>query len=243
MFNSLRGIITGKRLDSLYIATAGIEWEISVPLLDMEQLPPVGEETRVLVWLYHREDQMRLFGFATEERRNAFLELIKVEGIGPRQAVKILSGIGQEDLEAALENEDIARLEAVPGLGKKTAQKMILALKGKLAHPAPAAGSGSAHEELVNALADMGYDRKAAAEAVEQAARAVLAAGPAGKAGAAATSRTTVPGVPTHTGAAALSGAAASLEPAAALSGSAALSQAELEKRIFKQAIVILSSQ
>jgi len=201
MFNSLRGIITEKRQDSLCIATSGIEWDVSVPLLDMDELPPVGEEARVLVWLYHREDQMRLFGFAREERRNAFLELIKVEGIGPRQAVKILSGIGQEELETALENEDIARLEAVPGLGKKTAQKLILALKGRLAHPEPLAGSGSAHEELVNALADMGYDRKAAAEAVERAAKGI------------------------------------SGEAAAGLSG------AEREQRIFKQAIVILSSQ
>uniref|UniRef100_A0A7C3IL14 Holliday junction branch migration complex subunit RuvA n=1 Tax=Gracilinema caldarium TaxID=215591 RepID=A0A7C3IL14_9SPIR len=201
MFNSLRGIITEKRQDSLCIATGGIEWEVSVPLLDMEELPPLGEEARVLVWLYHREDQMRLFGFAREERRNTFLELIKVEGIGPRQAVKILSGIGQEELESALENEDIARLEAVPGLGKKTAQKMILALKGKLAHPVSAAGTGSVHEELVNALADMGYDRRTAAEAVESAAKTVSAEAPAG------------------------------------------LSAAEREKRIFKQAIVILSSQ
>jgi Holliday junction DNA helicase RuvA len=201
MFNSLRGIITEKRQDSLCIATGGIEWEVSVPLLDMEELPPVGEEARVLLWLYHREDQMRLFGFAREERRNAFLELIKVEGIGPRQAVKILSGIGQEELESALENEDIARLEAVPGLGKKTAQKMILALKGKLAQRAPAAGAGSVHEELVNALADMGYDRRTAAEAVESAAKTVISEAPAG------------------------------------------LSAAEREKRIFKQAIVLLSSQ
>ncbi|WP_304241167.1 Holliday junction branch migration protein RuvA [Gracilinema caldarium] len=201
MFNSLRGIITEKRQDVLCLATGGIEWELAVPLLDMEELPPAGQEARLFVWLYHREDQMRLFGFASEERRNAFLELIKVEGIGPRQAVKILSGIGQDELEAALENEDIARLEAVPGLGKKTAQKMILALKGKLAHPGPAAGTGSVHEELVNALADMGYDRRIAAEAVENAARAVSA------------------------------------------EASAGLSQTEREKRIFKQAIVMLSSQ
>lgn len=201
MFNSLRGIITEKRQDVLCLATGGIEWELAVPLLDMEELPPAGQEARLFVWLYHREDQMRLFGFASEERRNAFLELIKVEGIGPRQAVKILSGIGQDELEAALENEDIARLEAVPGLGKKTAQKMILALKGKLVRPGPAAGTGSVHEELVNALADMGYDRRIAAEAVENAARAVGA------------------------------------------EASAGLSQAEREKRIFKQAIVMLSSQ
>ncbi|AEJ19487.1 Holliday junction branch migration protein RuvA [Gracilinema caldarium] len=232
MFNSLRGMITEKRLDSLCIATGGIEWEVSVPLLDMEQLPPVGEEGRVLVWLYHREDQMRLFGFVTEERRNTFLELIKVEGIGPRQAVKILSGISQDDLETALENEDIARLEAVPGLGKKTAQKMILALKGKLAHPVSAAVAGSAYEELVNALADMGYDRKTAAEAVERAARLVNAE---------AVDRAALHGASAASAARAVSTEA--LAGLSAASGTATLSQAEREKRIFKQAIVILSSQ
>ncbi|MCA1950774.1 MAG: Holliday junction branch migration protein RuvA, partial [Treponema sp.] len=196
---------------------------IAVPLLDMERLPPVGEEARLFVWLYHREDQMRLFGFMNPERRSTFLELMKVDGIGPRQAIKILSGIGQEELEAALENEDIARLEAVPGLGKKTAQKMILALKGKLARPELAAGTPLVHEELVNALADMGYDRKAAAEAVAAAAAQISAEEAAVVGGAA--------------GAAGIAGAAGRVNPALSLSA------AEREKRIFKQAIVILSSQ
>lgn len=184
MFNSLRGVITEKRSDILHMATGGIEWDITVPLLDMKLLPAPGEEGHVFLWLYHREDQMRLFGFATEERRDTFLELIKVEGIGPRQATKILSGIGQDELEQALETEDIARLELVPGLGKKTAQKMILALKGKLAQPLAMTAAASAHDELVNALADMGYDKRTAAEAVETAASKVKVEAPAGLSGA-----------------------------------------------------------
>jgi Holliday junction DNA helicase RuvA len=108
---------------------------------------------------------MRLFGFFDENRRSTFLELMKVEGIGPRQALKIMGGIGQEELERALETEDLARLEAVPGLGKKTAQKMILALKGKIVRDTLTVPS-SAHGDLVEALVDMGYDRKAATEAL-----------------------------------------------------------------------------
>jgi Holliday junction DNA helicase RuvA len=104
------------------------------------------------------------------------LELLKVEGIGPRAAVKILGGIGQEDLERALEAGDLARLEAVPGLGKKTAQKMILALKGKIAQTPPASAPASPYGELVEALAEMGYDRRAAAEALSKA-EAALPAG------------------------------------------------------------------
>ncbi|GHV92617.1 Holliday junction ATP-dependent DNA helicase RuvA [Spirochaetia bacterium] len=170
MFNSIRGIISEKSGETLCIFTGGLEWEISMPATDLARLPAAGEDGRVFTWLYHREDLMKLYGFADEKRRNTFLELLKVEGIGPKGAVKILGGIGQEDLERALETEDLGRLEAVPGLGKKTAQKMILALKGKLtwapaAHPQAAAPYG----ELVEALAGMGYDRRAAADALAKA--------------------------------------------------------------------------
>lgn len=167
MFNSIRGTITEKAADGVYILSGGIEWDIAVPATDAGRLPPPGEEGRVFVWLYHREDQMKLYGFAGEERRATFLELLKVEGIGPKGALKIMGGIGQEDLERALETEDLARLEAVPGLGKKTAQKMILALKGKLA--AAKAVPASPYGDLAEALAGMGYDRRSAAEALARA--------------------------------------------------------------------------
>jgi Holliday junction DNA helicase RuvA len=169
MFNSIRGIITGKSSDSVYILTGGIEWDISVPAKDIEKLPPPGAEGRVYTWLYHKEDQMKLYGFADEAGRNTFLELIKVDGIGPRGGIKIMGGIGREDLEQALEAEDLARLERVPGLGKKTAQKMILSLKGKLASP-PQPGTAGPYGDLVKALEEMGYDRRAAAAALEKAA-------------------------------------------------------------------------
>ena len=167
MFNSIRGTITEKTGDSVFIFTHGIEWDISMPVIDISRLPAIGEECRIFTWLYHREDQMKLFGFSAEERRNTFLELLKVEGIGPKGAIKILCGIDQGDLEKALENEDLARLEAVPGLGKKTAQKMILALKGKLA--IAKAIPETPYNELVEALAGMGYDRRAAVEAISKA--------------------------------------------------------------------------
>ncbi|MDR2103544.1 MAG: Holliday junction branch migration protein RuvA [Treponema sp.] len=162
MFNSIRGTITEKLIDSVYILTGGVEWDIAAPATDISRLPPVGREGVVYTWLYHREDQMRLFGFADETRRATFWELLKVEGIGPRGALKIMGGIGQEDLERALETEDLARLEAVPGLGKKTAQKMLLALKGRIVHTAPE--RASPYGELIEALAEMGYDKRAAAE-------------------------------------------------------------------------------
>ena len=167
MFNSIQGTITYKSTDSVFIVFGGLEWDIAVPATDVSLLPRVGEEGRIFTWLYHREDQMKLYGFCAEGRRNTFLELLKVEGIGPKGALKIMGGIGQEELEKALETEDLARLEAVPGLGKKTAQKMILALKGKLATAKTAVGTP--YGELLEALADMGYDKRAAAEALAKA--------------------------------------------------------------------------
>ncbi|MDR2922607.1 MAG: Holliday junction branch migration protein RuvA [Treponema sp.] len=166
MFNSIQGVFNGKSADAAYILTGGIEWEIAMPLSDIESLPRAGGDCRVFTWLYHREDTMKLYGFSDETRRNTFLELLKVEGIGPKGALKIMGGIRQEDLEQALENEDLARLEAVPGLGKKTAQKMLLALKGKLVRAPAVSRSVSQYGDLVNALADMGYDRRAAADAI-----------------------------------------------------------------------------
>jgi len=173
MFNSIRGIVSAKTGDALFVFSGDIEWDIAMPVNDIQEFALNGE-CRVFTWLYHREDQMRLYGFASARRRAAFLELLKVEGIGPKGAIKILSGISQEDLEKALENGDIARLEAVPGLGKKTAQKMVLALKGKLVRTQDISVSSSPYGDLVEALAAMGYDRRSASDAL---ARAELSVG------------------------------------------------------------------
>jgi len=166
MFNSIRGIVGEKGSETVFLLTSGLEWEIAMPATDIDQLPAAGGECRVFTWLYHREDQMRLFGFSGRARRDTFLELLKVEGIGPKNALKIMGGIGQEELERALETGDLARLEAVPGLGKKTAQKMLLALKGKLVHAGAEAPASSPYGDLIEALAAMGYDKRAAADAL-----------------------------------------------------------------------------
>lgn len=140
-----------------------------MPLTDIDALANNTGEARVFTWIHHTDKDMRLFGFADAARRATFLELQKVEGIGPRAALKIMSGISQTELEKALEEGNVARLEQVPGLGKKTAQKMVLALKGKLVHGGGDKSAPSPYGELVNALVDMGYDKKAALAALEQA--------------------------------------------------------------------------
>jgi len=177
MFNSIRGIVSEKGAEAVFILSGDIEWEIAMPVNDIQTLS-LNCECRVFTWLYHRDDQMKLFGFCNETRRNTFLELIKVEGIGPKGAIKIMGGISQDDLEHALENGDLARLEAVPGLGKKTAQKMLLSLKGKLVQM-QSIDLVSPYNELVEALVGMGYDRRLAAQALARAEKSVASDLPA----------------------------------------------------------------
>ena len=168
MFNSIKGVVCAKNTESVYLLSGDIEWEITMPSNDIQGFS-LKSECRILTWLYHREDLVKLFGFSDERRRNTFLELLKVEGIGPKAAVKIMSGISQDDLEKALESGDLNRLEAVPGLGKKTAQKMLLSLKGKLVQSQEKGTGSSKYSDLVEALAAMGYDRRHAAEALSKA--------------------------------------------------------------------------
>ncbi|MFW6292397.1 MAG: Holliday junction branch migration protein RuvA, partial [Spirochaetota bacterium] len=134
MFNSLRGTISGRGPNSLYVTTAGVEWELDVSGFTLRSLATHGsaDEVRVFTYLYHREDQMRLYGFASPDERRVFLELTRVSGIGPRAALKMLSGTSPNEIIRMLEAEDVDGLVRLPGLGRKTAQKVILTLRGKL---------------------------------------------------------------------------------------------------------------
>ncbi len=164
MFNSVAGRITAKRPGRLFLENGGVEWDITMPDSSIARLPTVGQEARVFTYLHHRDDQMRLFGFAAPEERTLFLELLKVEGVGPKQAIRILSGSTIEQFIARLDDGDTDALSQFPGIGKKTAQKIILALRGKLTLEEESVGTG--FEEITAALIDMGYDRRRAAEAV-----------------------------------------------------------------------------
>lgn len=132
MFNSLSGIITGKFPQKLYLDTHGIEWDVTCPDSALENLPDVGCEGRVYVWMQHTDNLMNLYGFASDRDRSLFFDLLKVDGIGPKGAVKIMNNISTDQMVAILENGDLGLLEKVPGVGKKTAAKMLLQLKGKL---------------------------------------------------------------------------------------------------------------
>ena len=165
MFNSLKGTLSGKNAGRIFLEIGGIEWEMDVSYTTVSRLPPPGSTVRIFTFLYHREDIMRLYGFYDEEERALFLDLVKVDGIGPKQALRILSGTTVESLISILEAGDVDALRRIPGLGVKTAQKIILALKGKLSlreGTEPAEG-----EEIIAALAEMGFDGKRAAVSVK----------------------------------------------------------------------------
>jgi Holliday junction DNA helicase RuvA len=162
MFNSLRGTVTGRGPNTLYLTTGGIEWELEVSGHTLRALA-AEESVRIFTHLHHREDQMRLYGFSSAEERRVFMELTRVSGIGPRAAIRILSAASPEHLVRLLQAEDVEGLTALPGLGMKTAQKIILALRGKLVAEAK---PGGPHGEIVEGLADMGFDRSQVASAV-----------------------------------------------------------------------------
>jgi Holliday junction DNA helicase RuvA len=174
MFNRIRGTLNGHGEDSLYIDTGAIEWDVMVPVRDPGLYARMGEEIEVYAWLHHYQDGMRLYGFLSAQERQLFLEMQKVEGIGPRQAFKILQSVAPNVLASMLDRQDIAALQKIPGVGPKTAQKMMLALKGKLVAleegQVPSAGSPGQgrFRDVVRALVDMGFDRRAAEQVVSR---------------------------------------------------------------------------
>ncbi|HVO40445.1 MAG TPA: Holliday junction branch migration protein RuvA [Spirochaetia bacterium] len=172
MFNSVTGEITFKGEEKLFLQTGGVEWELVVSRRALERLPAVGEVARVYTFLLHREDSMKLFGFSDPAERALFLDLQKVEGVGPRGALKVLSGVDRAQFADALDRDDVDALSTVPGIGRKTAQKIILTLKGKLT-PASEGGARTAEDDITTALVGMGFDRKTAKIAVVAAVKAL----------------------------------------------------------------------
>lgn len=174
MFNSLSGIITAKLPKQVFIDTNGIEWDLCVPDSNLDMLPPVGSEARIFTWLQHTDQLMTLYGFASADERSLFLDLLKVDGVGPKGAVKIMSSVSSSRLMEILENGDLEMLEKIPGVGKKTAGKMILTLKGKLKLSENAGGAvvrvaaASPYADVVSSLASMGYDKRLVEQKIAQ---------------------------------------------------------------------------
>ena len=172
MFNSITGIVTAKNPQLLYLENNGIEWEINVPDSNLEMIGSVGSETKIYTWLLHTDVLMSLYGFSSVQERSVFLDLLKVDGVGPKGALKIMSSVSSSRLMEVLEKGDLEMLEKIPGIGKKTAGKMMLTLKGKIkiseSEGSKNSGFSNGFSDVINSLAAMGYDKKIVEQKVSQ---------------------------------------------------------------------------
>lgn len=169
MIGRLSGILLEKNPPQLLIDCNGVGYEVSVPMSTFYNLPALGEKVMLLTHLAVREDAHLLYGFGSAEERNVYKQLIKITGVGARMALSILSGMSVADLAQAITLQEAGRLTRVPGIGKKTAERLLLELKGKLGADLGAAGLivSDAASDILNALLALGYSDKEALQAAK----------------------------------------------------------------------------
>jgi Holliday junction DNA helicase RuvA len=166
MIGRLVGTLAEKTPPQVLIDVGGIGYEVDVPMSSFYNLPALGERVTLLTHFVVREDAQVLFGFLTHDERATFRLLVKISGVGPRTALSILSGLSVNELAQAISLQESGRLVKVPGIGKKTAERLLLELKGKLgdALTAPPSVASHAQGDILQALLALGYsDREAAA--------------------------------------------------------------------------------
>jgi len=170
MIGRIAGILVEKNFPQVVVSCNGVGYEIDVPMSTFYPLPRTGEEVTLLTHLVVREDAHLLFGFLTAPERAAFRQLLRISGVGPKVALSVLSGLSVEDLSAVVAAEDSARLTKIPGIGKKTAERLVLELRDKLPKAVPVARSdaSAASADVVNALLGLGYNEREAQAAVKQ---------------------------------------------------------------------------
>ena len=166
MIGRLTGLLADKSPPQVLIDVNGVGYEVDVPMSSFYNLPALGERVTLLTHFIVREEAQILFGFLTHDERQTFRLLIKITGVGPRMALSLLSGLSVSELAQAVAKQETGRLIKVPGIGKKTAERLLLELKGKLADAisAPATVASDAQADILQALIALGYsDREAAA--------------------------------------------------------------------------------
>jgi holliday junction DNA helicase RuvA len=178
MIAQLRGTLCDKRPNQLIVEVGGVGYLVNIPLSTFYAVGGLKEEVVLLVHTHVREDQLALYGFLTAREKHLFEMLLSASGVGPTLALKILSGMSADELAPAIREGDIARLTRIPGVGKKTAERMVVELRDRLAAAEPeagaaatAAGRGGVSGDVVSALLNLGYDSRAAEAAVERAGR------------------------------------------------------------------------
>ena len=176
MIAHLRGKLLVKHPNQAVVDVGGVGYDVAISVPTFSELPAVGSEVSLHVHTHVREDQIALYGFLRAPEKQLFEKLIGVSGIGPKLAITILSGMATDEMVAAIRGGDVARLTRIPGIGRKTAERMVLELRDKLAAPVvggePAAPALSGIEEdVLSALMNLGYQRAAAEKVLERAAQ------------------------------------------------------------------------
>ncbi len=171
MIGRITGVLVEKHPPLVLVDVQGVGYEIDVPMSTFYNLPPVGERVLLHTQLVVREDAHFLFGFGTEGEREAFRQLLKIAGIGARTALAVLSGLSVNDLRQAVAAQDGGRLVKIPGIGKKTAERLLLELRDRLGGTGTAPGGAEpppASSDVLNALLALGYNEREASWAIKQ---------------------------------------------------------------------------
>jgi Holliday junction DNA helicase RuvA len=173
MIGRIAGTLLEKNPPSILVDANGVGYEIDVPMSTLYNLPALGERVTLLTHLAVREDAHQLYGFGSAGERQAFRELIKISGVGARTALSVLSGLSVSELAQAISLQESGRLTKIPGIGKKTAERLLLELKGKLGAvldgaPGSAPAASDAGTDILRALMALGYNEREATLAVRQ---------------------------------------------------------------------------
>jgi Holliday junction DNA helicase RuvA len=179
MIGHLRGTVLEKHPNQVVLEAAGVGYDVQIPISTYSALPDAGDSAALRIHTHVREDAITLYGFATVEEKAVFERLISVSGIGPKLAITVLSGLATPELVSAIRNSDIQSLVRIPGVGKKTAERVVLELKDKLAaidaagRSVPPAGPGASfsvlEQDVLSALQNLGCTRPAAEEGLRKA--------------------------------------------------------------------------
>jgi Holliday junction DNA helicase RuvA len=169
MISRIHGTLMEKHPPQVVVMCAGVGYELDVPMSTFYNLPRTGEAVELLTHLVIREDAHLLFGFLTQNERTTFRQLLKVNGVGPKVALSVLSGMSVEDLAIAVAAQDAVRLTKIPGIGRKTADRLVLELRDKLPMTAGTQpGTVKASNDVLSALLALGYNDREASAAVKQ---------------------------------------------------------------------------
>jgi len=170
MIAHLRGRLLAKHPNQAIVETAGVGYDVTISVPTFSDLPTVGAEVSLHIHTHVREDLIALYGFLRPAEKQLFEKLITVSGIGPKLAITILSGMAADEMVGAIRGNDVARLTRIPGIGKKTAERMVLELRDKLPVAGPSAPAApplnAAEEDVLSALLNLGYQRAAAEKAL-----------------------------------------------------------------------------